>query len=304
VIRFNEQGPEGLINIPSPGVPPKLGKTHRVFLARLVEEGPIPAVHGVVRWRACDLIMRLHEEFGLSVSDDTIYRALKDLGFSHVSARPKAYKQDPDAMQAFKKTDLRGTEWVIFGVEGTRIAGIARGFCISRGAIFGMSSGWHEHRNATDGFGIRIRLQAFARSRRCAGFSVIRRRASLVCTDAQKNEMRMLWSGPDGVVRPQGPSSARSVVRGHADISGAGGAAPRLPQLRQGEEGAARLPGGQSALHQAFCLFCRAPLPAGVDRGRCEGAGAGLAYGEGAGDAVHAGPARARGPARPTGDWD
>jgi Winged helix-turn helix len=30
------------------------------------------------------------------VSDDTIYRALKDLGFSHVSARPKAYKQDAD----------------------------------------------------------------------------------------------------------------------------------------------------------------------------------------------------------------
>ena len=45
---------------------------------RLVEEGPIPAVDGVVRWRACDLIMRLYEEFGLSVSDDTIYRALKD----------------------------------------------------------------------------------------------------------------------------------------------------------------------------------------------------------------------------------
>ena len=104
VIRFNEQGPDGLINIPSPGVPPKLGGKHRAFLARLVEEGPIPAVHGVVRWRACDLIMQLHEEFGISVSDDTIYRALKDLGFSHVSARPKAYKQDPEAIDAFKKT--------------------------------------------------------------------------------------------------------------------------------------------------------------------------------------------------------
>jgi len=104
VIRFNEQGPDGLVNIPSPGVPPKLGKKHRAFLARLVEEGPIPAVHGVVRWRACDLIMQLHEEFGLSVSDDTIYRTLKDLGFSHVSARPRAYKQDPGAMEAFKKT--------------------------------------------------------------------------------------------------------------------------------------------------------------------------------------------------------
>ena len=39
VIRFNEQGPDGLINIPSPGVPPKLGKKHRSFLVRLVEEG-------------------------------------------------------------------------------------------------------------------------------------------------------------------------------------------------------------------------------------------------------------------------
>ena len=104
VIRFNDQGPDGLINKASPGAPGKLTAEHRAFLARLVEEGPIPAVHGVVRWRACDLIMRLYEEFGLSVSDDTIYRALKDLGFSHVSARPRAYKQDPEAMEAFKKT--------------------------------------------------------------------------------------------------------------------------------------------------------------------------------------------------------
>ena len=104
VIRFNEQGADGLINIPSAGVPPKLNEEHKAFLARTVDEGPIPAVHGVVRWRACDLIMRLHEEFGLSVSDDTIYRALKNLGFSHVSARPKAYKQDAEVMDAFKKT--------------------------------------------------------------------------------------------------------------------------------------------------------------------------------------------------------
>ena len=104
VIRFNEQGPEGLINTPSPGAPAKLNDEHRAFLARIVDENPIPAIHGVVRWRACDLIMRLHEEFGFSVSDDTIYRALKDLGFSHVSARPKAYKQDAEAMDAFKKT--------------------------------------------------------------------------------------------------------------------------------------------------------------------------------------------------------
>lgn len=104
VIRFNEKGPDGLLNTPSPGASPKLKAEPKAFLARLVEEGPIPAIHGVVRWRACDLIALLHEEFGISVSDDTIYRALKELGFAHVSARPKAYKQDAAALVAFKKT--------------------------------------------------------------------------------------------------------------------------------------------------------------------------------------------------------
>ena len=56
VIRFNEQGPDGLINKVSPGAPGKLTNEHKAFLARLVEDGPIPALDGVVRWRACDLI--------------------------------------------------------------------------------------------------------------------------------------------------------------------------------------------------------------------------------------------------------
>jgi NAD(P)-dependent dehydrogenase (short-subunit alcohol dehydrogenase family) len=56
-------------------------------------------------------------------------------------------------------------------VRRARKAGIAGGFCISRDAIFGMNSGWHEHRNATGGYGIRIRLQAFARSPRRIEFS-------------------------------------------------------------------------------------------------------------------------------------
>src|ERR1700735_900609 len=46
VIRFNEQGPDGLINIPSPGVPPKLGKRKRAFLVRLVGGGRVPGASG------------------------------------------------------------------------------------------------------------------------------------------------------------------------------------------------------------------------------------------------------------------
>jgi len=67
VIRFNELGPEGLINRPSPGCPGKLGPEHKAYLARIVDEGPMPAVDGVVRWRACDLIMRLLRSSALGV---------------------------------------------------------------------------------------------------------------------------------------------------------------------------------------------------------------------------------------------
>ena len=43
VIRFNEQGPDGLVNRSSPGAPRKLTDKHKAFLGRLAEEGPIPA---------------------------------------------------------------------------------------------------------------------------------------------------------------------------------------------------------------------------------------------------------------------
>jgi transposase len=71
VIRFNEQGPDGLINLPSPGVPPKLNSRHKAFLARIVEEGPIHAIHGA-GGRAISSC-GWYEEFGLLVSNDTIY---------------------------------------------------------------------------------------------------------------------------------------------------------------------------------------------------------------------------------------
>ncbi|MGH2621572.1 MAG: winged helix-turn-helix domain-containing protein, partial [Anaerolineales bacterium] len=104
VHRFNAGGPDGLVNHTAPGAVAKLSAKQKAELAWLVERGPIPAVDGVVRWRACDLQQWIYQEFGISVSDDTVYRMLKAMGFAHLSARPKAYKQDAEVMAAFKKT--------------------------------------------------------------------------------------------------------------------------------------------------------------------------------------------------------
>jgi putative transposase len=48
-LRFNAEGPAGLIDRKAPGARPRLNDEHRAALAAMVENGPIPAVHGVIR---------------------------------------------------------------------------------------------------------------------------------------------------------------------------------------------------------------------------------------------------------------
>ena len=54
-LRFNARGPDGLLDGKSPGQPSKLNDAQRQAVARMIESGPIPAIHGVVRWRLIDL---------------------------------------------------------------------------------------------------------------------------------------------------------------------------------------------------------------------------------------------------------
>jgi transposase len=55
VLRFNARGPAGLIDGKAPGNASKLNDAQRKALAAIVERGPIPAIHEVVRWRLADL---------------------------------------------------------------------------------------------------------------------------------------------------------------------------------------------------------------------------------------------------------
>lgn len=104
VHRFNEQGPDGLINAQSPGRPSKLSAEQKEELQQLVEAGPDPQMHGVVRWRCVDLKRVLGERFAVDLSEVSLGRVLKQLGYSHISARPRHPAQDAQAIAAFKKT--------------------------------------------------------------------------------------------------------------------------------------------------------------------------------------------------------
>ena len=104
VVKFNALGPEGLINRKSPGQPPRLNDSHRAAIAAVIESGPIPAIHGVVRWRVVDLCQWVFEEFRVTVAKQTLSRALRAMGYRKLSARPRHHAQAEGAIEEYKKT--------------------------------------------------------------------------------------------------------------------------------------------------------------------------------------------------------
>jgi transposase len=104
VMKFNAHGPEGLIDRKPPGPPSRLTGAHRAALVTRLEDGPIPAVDGVVRWRLVDLMQWLWEEFRLSISKPTLSRELRAMDYRKLSARPRHHAKSEAAVDAFKKT--------------------------------------------------------------------------------------------------------------------------------------------------------------------------------------------------------
>ena len=107
VLRFNAEGPDGLIDRKPPGASAKLNDEQRRALFEIVESGPIPAVHGVVRWRLKDLVQWLWEEFRVSLDESAVSQELKALGFVKISARPRHRAQNELAGAHFKKVSRR-----------------------------------------------------------------------------------------------------------------------------------------------------------------------------------------------------
>ncbi len=103
VLRFNARGPDGLLDGKAPGRQSLLNDAQRRAFVEMVECGPIPSIHGVVRWRLIDLARWLYDEFAVSLDATTVGRELKGLGYVKLTARPRHYAQNELAMEAFKR---------------------------------------------------------------------------------------------------------------------------------------------------------------------------------------------------------
>lgn len=107
VLRFNARDPEGLLDGKSPVHPCKLNDVQRQMIARMIESGPTPAVHGVVRWRLIDLAQWIFEEFRITIAKQTLSREPRAMGYRKLSARPRHHAQVEGVIEDFKKTSPR-----------------------------------------------------------------------------------------------------------------------------------------------------------------------------------------------------
>lgn len=104
VHRHNAKGLSGLYDLKTPGPTPKLSAEQQAELAELVEAGPDPARHGVVRWRRVDLRDELERRFGVALHERSVGKVLAKLGYRRLSVRPRHPQTDEEAQEAFKKT--------------------------------------------------------------------------------------------------------------------------------------------------------------------------------------------------------
>jgi len=112
VYRFNAEGPEGLVDRQAPGPRRRLSPEQRQELAEIVDCGPDPENDGVVRWRRVDLQRIIHERFGVYYHERHVSQLLNELGFSHMSARPRHVGQDREEIEAYKKTSRNTSKTV------------------------------------------------------------------------------------------------------------------------------------------------------------------------------------------------
>ena len=120
VLKFNALGPDGLIDRKAPGQPSLLKSAHRAAIADIIESGPNPAIHGVVRWRIVDLCQWVFEEFRVVVSKQTMSRELRAMNYRRLSAHPRHHAQAAGAIEDFKKTSRRA--WRRSGAKPASIA--------------------------------------------------------------------------------------------------------------------------------------------------------------------------------------
>ena len=107
VIRYNENGIDGLLDRWDGGRPPRLEADELAELYAIVMAGPDPEIDGVCAFTREDLVRICEKRFDKTMHRATMGRLLRSMGLSRQKARPSHPQKDPASQEAFKKSPAR-----------------------------------------------------------------------------------------------------------------------------------------------------------------------------------------------------
>lgn len=102
VYRYREGGIDALRPHPLPGRPTKLAREREAQFTARMKAGPRTG-DGVCTLRGKDAVRILKNEFSASYSLEGAYNLLHRLGYSCLKPRPRHEKNNPEAMEKFRK---------------------------------------------------------------------------------------------------------------------------------------------------------------------------------------------------------
>jgi transposase len=101
VHRYNREGIAGLRDRPKGRPERALDRQQEKEIEELVSTAPEGSL---VRWRRKDIKAEIEKRYGVVLSEMSVGRLLRRLGFRRMSARPIHPQNDPETVEAFKKT--------------------------------------------------------------------------------------------------------------------------------------------------------------------------------------------------------
>lgn len=104
VIRYNEDGIDGLLDRWGSGRPPRLEPDELAELYAVVMAGPDPEIDGICAFTREDLVRICEKRFAKTMHRATMGRLLRMIGLSRQKARPSHPQKDPASQEAFKKS--------------------------------------------------------------------------------------------------------------------------------------------------------------------------------------------------------
>ena len=101
VMRYNEDGFDGLANRPRGGRTCRLRPEQIEIVGTWIKAGPDLEEDGVTRWRIKDLVRKIREVFGVAYSENGVRKLLRRADFRYMTARPVHPKTDFERQAEF-----------------------------------------------------------------------------------------------------------------------------------------------------------------------------------------------------------